>query len=131
MKLFMSLHLSGLRVTKNKSSFTTIICIVIKFECHFMLPYGRVHKAALYSQSFVGCGPRSPAAVQSLGAASSALSSPLYPAGPFLRAAGLHPTSSQPWSCWPDTIHLIGSHRKGLISHGCTFKAAFSSWLCL
>lgn len=50
--------------------------------------------AALNSQSSLGSGPGSPAAVRSLEAASPALSSPLYPAGPSLLAAGPHHTSS-------------------------------------
>lgn len=59
--------------------------------------------AALNSQSFPGPGSGSPAVVESLGAASRALSTPLYPAGPSPLAAGPSRTSSSPLSHDPDT----------------------------
>lgn len=91
--------------------------VLCKFEDVFCCVLTNV--AALNSQSSFGSGPGSPAAVGSLGAASLALSSPLYPAGPSLLAADPHHTSSSLLSHGPDTqqtrLVLTGSNQ--LISH--------------
>lgn len=88
--------------------------------CVFFLP------VTLNLQSSPGWGPRSPAAVGFPGAASPALSSPLYPAGPSLLAAGPYRTSSQPRSRGPDAQQTwwVLTRKEHLISHGCTQQSS-------
>lgn len=72
---------------------TVILCVCKYLGAHEHV-FSRECVAALNSQSSLGFDPGAPAAVGSLGAASLALSSPLYPAGPSLLAAGPHRTSN-------------------------------------
>lgn len=63
-----------------------VLVIVYKCACVCVRALWCACVAALNSQSFLGPGPAALAAAGSLGDASPALSSPLYPAGPSLLA---------------------------------------------
>lgn len=88
------------------------------------------------SQSSLGSGSGSPAAVGFLGAASPALPSSLYPAGPSLLAAAPRHTSRPLLSLGPDAQQtrrfLTGSNQ--LLSHvdvfGCSPRAALAAYGC-
>lgn len=88
---------------------------------------------ALNSQSSPGPGPGAPAAVGSLGDASPALFSPLYPAEPFLLAAGPHHTSSHSVSHDPDTqqTQLVFTGSKRLILHVDQLGCSVGLWMSL
>lgn len=92
--------------------------------------------AGLNSQLALGVGSGFPAAVGSLGAASPALSSPLYPAGPFLLAAGPRHNQSQLLSYGPDTqqTQLVLMESKQLISYvdvlACSLRVTLTVHCC-
>lgn len=108
----------------------------VKLRMPFVLMLLLMDVATLNSQSSLGSGPGSPAAVGSLGAASPALPSSLYPAGPSLLAAAPRHTSRPLLSLGPDTQQtrrvLMGSNQ--LISHvdvfGCSPRAALTAYGC-
>lgn len=114
-----TLHLSSSPSVSDRESESDLVSICHARVCVWMQPYITVHRprvdygsfdlgcelmniAALNSQSSLGSSSGSPAAVGSLEAASPAGSTPLYPAGPSLLAAGPHHSSKSLLGRSPD-----------------------------